>query len=110
MSVLILGVDEHPAVMGQGHSISMTSSSTICQDAIKVHGVTQRNGMEVARLMRLRHPAMPIIYATGRPDALNAAGPLGPNEALVRKPFRLAELMRAVRQLLHRPGGTPQPS
>ena len=60
----------------------------------------QRDGLEVARLMRLRCPSIPIIFITGRPDISNFAGPLGANEFLLRKPFGLQELSRVVARML----------
>ena len=74
-----------------------------------VHLAGALNGIEVARLMRARHPSVPIIYITGRPDALSALGRLGEREALVPKPFSLAELLRVAKRLIaeHRDAGGP---
>jgi DNA-binding LytR/AlgR family response regulator len=42
-----------------------------------IHMPGNTNGIEVASLMSLHQPALPIIYTTGRPDTLNEFGPLG---------------------------------
>jgi DNA-binding response OmpR family regulator len=58
------------------------------------------NGIDVARLLHRRQPSVPVIYMTGRPDALNALSSLGPQEVLLPKPFTLSELLATVRRLL----------
>ena len=65
-----------------------------------VHMPGVLDGVGVARLLRARRPDIPVIYATGRPDALNALQPLGPREILLRKPFAPSALLTAVRRLL----------
>ena len=62
----------------------------------------QRNGIEVAQLMRLHSPSVPIIFITGRPDILNFARPLETNEVLLRKPFGMSDLMQLVARMLDR--------
>ena len=61
-----------------------------------------RSGLDVARLIRLRHPALPIIYTTGRPDLLDTSS-FGPQEMLVVKPYTPTEIMVVVRRLLAAP-------
>ena len=58
------------------------------------------DGIGVARLLRACRPDIPVIYATGRPDALNALQPLGAKEVLLCKPFATFALLTAVRRLL----------
>jgi DNA-binding response OmpR family regulator len=65
-----------------------------------VHMPGKMSGIEVGRLMRLHHPRLPIIYTTGRPDTLNAIGPLGPKEALVAKPYSPTAMVDVARRLL----------
>ena len=68
----------------------------------------QRNGIEVAQLMHLHSPSVPIIFITGRPDISNFARPLASNEVLLRKPFAMSELTQVVTRMLdgshHHPG------
>jgi CheY-like chemotaxis protein len=66
-----------------------------------IHMPGLKNGLQVASLMRERHPHVPIVYATARPDALAGAGRLGPKDALLAKPFTPSELVTLVRQLLN---------
>ena len=70
-----------------------------------IHMPGELDGTGVARLLRARRPDLPVIYATGRPDALNALQPLGPNEILLCKPFATSTLLTAVRRLLGQGGG-----
>jgi DNA-binding response OmpR family regulator len=65
-----------------------------------IHMPGNTNGIEVGRLMRLHHPALPIIYTTGRPDTFAAIGPLGPKEALVAKPYTPTAIVDVARRLL----------
>ena len=65
-----------------------------------IHMPGSMNGIEVADLMYLHHPAVPIIYTTGRPDTLNAIGPLGPNKALIKKPYTPTDIVDVIRRLL----------
>lgn len=41
-----------------------------------IHMPGQLDGFAVANLMRTRHPGVPIIYTTGRPDVFDSMGPL----------------------------------
>jgi len=65
-----------------------------------VHLPGQHDGIDVGRLMRRRYPSLPIIYTTGRPDALVKLGSLGPRDAVVLKPYTPSQLMDVIRRLL----------
>ena len=69
-----------------------------------IHMPGSLDGIGVAHLLRARRPDVPIIYATGRPDALNALQPFGVNEALLCKPFAMPALLAKVRRLLGQGG------
>lgn len=56
------------------------------------------DGFDAARVAQERHPALPIIYLTGRPAHGNNRH-FGPNERFLRKPFRTRELVDAMRSL-----------
>jgi CheY-like chemotaxis protein len=64
-----------------------------------IHMPGKRDGVAVAAHYRERHPAAPIIYMSGRPDALRRAAPLGPREVLLHKPYAPSDLMRALKRL-----------
>lgn len=68
-----------------------------------IHMPGSLDGIGIARLLRARRPDFPVIYATGRPDALNVLQPLGPREVLLCKPFALSALLTAVQR--RRTGG-----
>ena len=71
-----------------------------------IHMPGRLDGIAVARLLRERRPDIPVIYMTGRPDALNGIRPLGTRDVLLRKPFAPSELLATARQLLN--GGDPR--
>jgi DNA-binding response OmpR family regulator len=56
------------------------------------------NGFDAAKAAQARHPYLPIIYLTGRPDHANDRH-FGPKERFLRKPFRALELVDAMRSL-----------
>ncbi len=65
-----------------------------------IHMPGQLNGVGLGRLMRTRHPSVPIIYTTGRPDALSAVGQLRDKEVFMPKPFAPSNLLAIARRLL----------
>lgn len=64
-----------------------------------IHMPGERDGIAVGRHVRSRHPQMPVIYCTGRPDALNGAGPLGDQDLLIRKPYVPSQIVTVLRSL-----------
>ncbi len=58
------------------------------------------DGVALARKLHETEPSIPVVYMTGQPEALNAAQPLGPCEAFIRKPYAPAEVLALVRQVL----------
>ena len=76
------------------------ASTTFSLLVTDIHMPGRLSGIDVARLLRVRCPDIPIIYMTARPDALNDIRPLGIRDVLLRKPFTLSELWAAVRRLL----------
>ncbi|HET9159981.1 MAG TPA: ATP-binding protein, partial [Caulobacteraceae bacterium] len=58
------------------------------------------DGLGLARQLRKHHPDMPILLATGYSQALEGTGHEFP---VLRKPYKLPELSRAVNTLLTRP-------
>ena len=71
-----------------------------------IHMPGGRDGIAVGRHARSRHPLIPVIYCTGRPDAMNDAGPLGPRDVLVRKPYVPSQIVVVLRRLLLPLGAT----
>lgn len=69
-----------------------------------IHMPGSLDGIGVARLLRACRPDVPVIYATARPDALDALQPLGGNDVLLCKPFPLPALLAKVRRLLGQGG------
>ncbi len=67
------------------------------------------NGLEVAMRLRRSFPRLPVIVATGRPDALNDVSAAQLEYRLLRKPYRPSELIGAIEAAIgagpHGPGG-----
>jgi CheY-like chemotaxis protein len=60
------------------------------------------SGWEVARLIRQKHAAFPVVYMTGVATDLWASQGV-PNSVLLQKPFAPAQLVTAVSRLLNAP-------
>ena len=65
-----------------------------------VHMPGGHDGIELARIARARHPALPLIFATGRPDRVRDFGELGPLDVVLVKPFSPRQMLAALRDLL----------
>ena len=99
-----------------GFSVKEASSGDEAADLIRnppatfsllvtdIHMPGSLDGLQVAGLMRERHPGMPTIYMTGRPDVVMAAGPLSPEQALFPKPFSPFALLDLARRLAWKSG------
>ena len=58
------------------------------------------NGADVARVARDRRPDMPIVLTSGYADSDAIDRAVGPNAKVLRKPFRIDELLAAVNEAL----------
>lgn len=65
-----------------------------------IHMPGQTDGIALAQSVRARYPAVPIIYTTGRPDALERAHVSGDNVVTLVKPYKPSRLVEAIRNLL----------
>ncbi len=59
------------------------------------------NGLEVARLVRDLHPALPVIVATGRPDVLGSASQTAERYLVLAKPYGARKLIETIRAATH---------
>ena len=67
-----------------------------------VHMPGRFNGIDVALHMRSLWPEVPVVFVTGRPDALHAFGPCGPHDRCILKPYRPTDVLAAIRSCLAR--------
>ena len=65
-----------------------------------IHMPGQTDGISLARIVRERYPSVPIIYTTGRPDALERSGLPGGRVSTLVKPYKPSRLIEAVRSAL----------
>jgi CheY-like chemotaxis protein len=64
-------------------------------------GLPGMNGRQLAELMRLEHPSVPVLFMTGYAESAAVQSEfLGENMAIITKPFALDDFGRAVRQAL----------
>ncbi len=58
------------------------------------------DGIAVGQHARRRDAAVPVVYVTGRPESLSGLRPLGPNDALLRKPYGPRDILAVIAKLL----------
>jgi DNA-binding NtrC family response regulator len=66
-----------------------------------IHMPGQTDGIRLAQSVRKRYPDVPIIYTTGRPDALERAHLPGDKVVTLVKPYKPSRLVEAIRNLLN---------
>ena len=57
-------------------------------------------GLDVAVAMRTRRPGLPVVMATGRPDALTGHGQNSPEYVVLHKPYSPTDMLCALRPLV----------
>jgi len=65
-----------------------------------IHMPGKTDGIALARTVRERYPDVPIIYTTGRPDALDRASLPGGRVLTLVKPYKPSRLIEAVRGMI----------
>jgi DNA-binding response OmpR family regulator len=65
-----------------------------------IHMPGRLDGIDLAQHLHSQHPALPIVFVTGRPDVLARLRGTNIRGTSLAKPFALAELVRVVRRLL----------
>ena len=61
-----------------------------------IHMPGTRDGVAVSRHARKKHPDIPVIYVTGRPDALRELGRMTARDTLLRKPVLPSQVIRTL--------------
>lgn len=72
----------------------------LCLLITDIHMPGRLSGIDLATHVRERLPQVPIIYTTGRPDALNHLDRLHERQAVIRKPYVPTEVIRKAQALL----------
>ena len=65
-----------------------------------IHMPGQQDGLALGMHVRQHYPDVPVIYMTGRPDALQSLTTLGDKQALIRKPFETDEVVERIEVML----------
>jgi DNA-binding response OmpR family regulator len=66
-----------------------------------IHMPGQTDGIALAHAVRDRFPSVPIIYTTGRPDALERARLSGGHVLTLVKPYKPSRLIEAIHTMLN---------
>jgi two-component system NtrC family sensor kinase len=82
------------ALLAGGERVDLVFSDVVMPGGI--------DGLALAEEIRSRFPRLPVLLTSGFSEALHT---VGAQFTLLRKPFEVAELERALRRALHRPGG-----
>ena len=91
----------HEVIAAEDGETALSLLSSAKPDLLLVdYAMPGMNGAEVARAVLTMHPTLPIVFVTGYADTAQLEAALGPKAPLLRKPFSLAELERAVRENL----------
>jgi PAS domain S-box-containing protein len=118
----ILVIDDDPDIRrmltasldGLGYRVLEAPDGPAGLDALARHGpdlmivdfaMPGMNGAETARLARLQRPDLPIIFASGYADTDAIQRVAGADAPLLRKPFRIDALQRALEEALAVPTG-----
>ncbi|WP_171613503.1 response regulator [Roseicella sp. DB1501] len=70
-----------------------------------VHMPGEHDGLALASHVRSRWPTVPVIFTTGRPDALQRLEKLDARQVLVRKPYVPNDIIACIQQLGAAPAG-----
>jgi DNA-binding response OmpR family regulator len=65
-----------------------------------IHMPGKTDGISLAQAVRRRFSEIPIIYTTGRPDALAREHPSGGRVLTLVKPYKPSRLIEAIRTML----------
>ena len=65
-----------------------------------IHMPGHRDGVALGRHVRQNLPHVPVIYTTGRPDALDSLKRLGAKQFLVRKPYVPNDVIARIQDLI----------
>lgn len=72
-------------------------AQTICAVMTDIDMPGAIDGITLAEMVRTRHPRLPVIFTTGRPDALLRAGSRGESQFLIRKPYGPEDVLARIR-------------
>ncbi len=65
-----------------------------------IHMPGEKNGIDLAHHVSNHHPGVPVIFTTGRPDALDSLGELAAVWVLVNKPYVASHVVETIGAML----------
>ena len=94
----VIDVEDGVAAMAVIHTLSEPLSILVTD----FHMPGDIDGAQVAALVRTVFPALPVVIASGRPEALQSSWQRDHGYMLMKKPYRPSELVALVRSLTRR--------
>jgi NO-binding membrane sensor protein with MHYT domain/nitrogen-specific signal transduction histidine kinase len=91
----------HVVEAGDGASALAALETDMPDIAIIDFAMPGMNGAELARRIAERWPALPVLFASGFADTDAIEAAVGSNATMLRKPFRVDELLYALDKKLH---------
>ncbi|MCW8084242.1 PAS domain-containing protein [Sabulicella glaciei] len=91
------GYEVQEAANGEGGLAKLGAGTDLLVVDFAMPGM---NGAEFARQARLRHPLCPVVFVSGYSDTAAIQAVAGPEAAMLRKPFRIADLQAVVEKAL----------
>lgn len=88
------------AASGDAAAVLLNSSETFDVLVTDIHMPGRLDGLALGRRFRARYAQNPILYMTGRPDAMRGVELHPDREAVLFKPYGLLVLVATVRTLL----------
>jgi DNA-binding response OmpR family regulator len=94
------GYEVVDAENGDAAALKMDSQSAFDLLVTDIHMPGHLTGLDLARKFRERYAGSPILYVTGRPDAIRDASLQDRGDMVLFKPLKLMALVATVRSLL----------
>jgi DNA-binding response OmpR family regulator len=85
------------------HAVAMLEGIDLLITDLDMPG--RLDGNAIATKAKVRHPGLPVIYASGRPERLTNR--IDAHDAFVDKPFGPAQIAKLVRRLLDQSSAAP---
>ena len=90
------GLDVLEACNGEEACQLLNDPDSIALIVTDLH-MPRMDGLALVKWARLRHPALPVLFVSGRPDLL---GPVAGRHRYLAKPFSINQLEKVVDEML----------
>jgi DNA-binding response OmpR family regulator len=90
----------HAGTADEAMALVETTEIPISVLVTDIHLPGGKTGLDVVRVMRAKHPTLPVIVATGRPDVVGPDWYRSGRVSLLHKPYGPSELVERVKKAL----------